>query len=287
MAESETVCGKLYLVGTPLGNLEDITYRALRILGEVDLIAAEDTRHTLKLLNHFGIKRPLLSYHQHNERERADGIIARIRSGLDVALVSDAGMPGISDPGQWLVAEALRQGIAVVPVPGPAALITALAASGLDSSAFWFGGFLPRRPTEQLQQIERVKLFPGTLIWYEAPHRLEQTLKNIGSVLGDRPVVLARELTKVHEEFIRGTVSGVLEQLNHHEVRGEFTILVAGCSEPELDRQDSTKPDLETLFNALDNKNGSLRENLKAIAQQTGKSTREIYQLYLEQKGQK
>ncbi|TCL74090.1 16S rRNA (cytidine1402-2'-O)-methyltransferase [Hydrogenispora ethanolica] len=287
MTEEQTQAqtGTLYLVGTPLGNLEDITQRALRTLREVDLIAAEDTRHTLKLLNYFEIKRPLLSYHQHNERERADGIISRLRTGANVALVSDAGMPGISDPGQWLVAEAVRQGIRVVPVPGPSAVVTALAASGLDSSSFRFGGFLPRRKTEQLQQLERLKEFPGTLIWYEAPHRLVQTLKNIQAALGDRSIVLARELTKVHEQFIRGSISEVLAELERNGVKGEFTILVEGCLAPEIIRQDSTNPDLEEILNNLDNRNGSLRENLKAIARQTGRGTREIYQLYLQKKG--
>ncbi len=279
--------GQLYLVGTPLGNLEDITLRALRILQEVDLIAAEDTRHTLKLLNHFGIKKPLTSIHQHNERERSEGLIERIQNGTSVALVSDAGMPGISDPGCWLVQEALKQGIAVVPIPGPSAVVTALAASGLDTGSFWFAGFLPRRKREQAQVLTAMKKFPGTLVFYEAPHRVKATLQNIRQVFGDRQVVLARELTKLHEEFIRGRCDEIIQHLEQKGAKGEFTVLVEGCLEGEPIRHDSTNPDLEKILSEINKGNGSLRKNLKMIADQTGKTTREIYQIYLETKAKK
>ncbi len=279
--------GQLYLVGTPLGNLEDITMRALRILQEVDLIAAEDTRHTLKLLNHFGIKKPLTSIHQHNERERSEGIIERIQNGTNVALVSDAGMPGISDPGSWLVQEALKQGVTVVPIPGPSAVVTALAASGLDTSSFWFAGFLPRRKKEQVQALAAMKEFQGTLVFYEAPHRVKVTLQNVQQVLGERQVVLARELTKVHEEFVRGRCEEIMQHLEQKGVKGEFTVLVEGCRETEKPRHDSTNPDLERFLSEINEGNGSLRNNLKTIADKTGKTTREIYQIYLESKAKK
>jgi 16S rRNA (cytidine1402-2'-O)-methyltransferase len=284
MVESER--GILYLVGTPLGNLEDITQRALRILNEVDLIAAEDTRHTLKLLNHFQIRKNLISYHQHNEREKASQIIERILSGAKVALVSDAGMPGISDPGRFLVAAAIEQAITVVPIPGVTAVITALAASGLETASFWFAGFLPRKNSEQLAKLAEMRDFQGTLVFYEAPHRLLTTLQNIREILGDRFAVLARELTKFHEEFIRGYLSEVIQDLSTREVRGEFTLVVEGANLTAKNNQNSTKFDIKDLF-AQNNNQTSLRRQLKEIAQLTGKSTKDVYQLYLEHRKKK
>ena len=277
----ELKTGKLYLVATPLGNLEDITQRALRILNEVDLIAAEDTRHTLKLLNYFQIKKSLLSYYQHNERERADQIIDKILAGTNVALVSDAGMPGISDPGSILVKTAIKQGITVIPIPGASAVITALAASGLDTKSFWFVGFLPRKKNEQSAKLFEMQDFQGTLVFYEAPYRILATLKNIQEVLGDRRVVVARELTKLHEEFIRGFLSKIIKELSERDLKGEFTLVVEGSEPSVKNNQDSTNFDIDELF--LKKKtNLSLRQELKEIAHQTGKSVKEVYQLYLE-----
>ncbi len=281
-----TSFGTLYLVATPIGNLEDISRRALRILNEVDLIAAEDTRHTLKLLNHFEIRKPLVSYHQHNERERSQEIIGRIETGTSVALVSDAGMPGISDPGGQLVADAIQRGIQVVPIPGPSAIITALAASGLDTGSFLFEGFLPRQNKEQLKRLGELKAFRGTLGFYEAPHRLTHTLKNIATVFGERRVVLARELTKLHEEFIRGMISDVIQKITEQETRGEFTILVEGEREPDVFRQDSTNYDFNHLFDTMEASDRSLKEKLKEIAKATGRSAREVYGMYLDYRGE-
>lgn len=274
--------GILYLVATPLGNLEDITFRALRVLGEVDFIAAEDTRHTLKLLNHFQIKKKMLSYYQHNERERIDLIIQKILEGEKVALVSDAGMPGISDPGNLLVTEAVKQGITVVPVPGASAVITALAASGLDTGSFRFEGFLPRKQTEQMEKLKEIVSFNGTLVFYEAPHRLRETLKNILEVMGDREVVLGREITKLHEEFIRGNLIQIVEKVNVEKPRGEYTIILEGSEKNGKKHQNPLNTDPVELLSGLAKNGGSLREDLKTIAQKTGRSTREIYRLYLE-----
>lgn len=278
--------GKLYLVATPLGNLEDITYRALRVLTEVDLIAAEDTRHTLKLLNHFGIKQKLISHFLHNERERSGEIIDKLLAGSNIALVSDAGMPGISDPGYLLVAEAVKKGITVVPIPGASAVVTALAASGLPTDSFWFEGFLPRKAKERTAILTELAEVKGTIIIYEAPHRLKVTIKHIYEVLGDREAVLARELTKVHEEFIRGRLSEIITWIEKSSIKGEFTILIAGAKNVK-NRQNSTKQN-NSINGMKDNNNGlSLRRKLKKIAQETGKSTKEVYHLYLSEKGKK
>lgn len=281
-----TDTGKLYLVATPLGNLEDITHRALKVLAEVDLIAAEDTRRTLKLLNHFGIKQRMLSCYQHNERERTGEIIAKLRSGLNIALVSDAGMPGISDPGYYLVAEAVKQGITVVPIPGASAVITALAASGLPTNVFWFQGFLPRKAKEQAGILADLAKVNGTLVFYEAPHRLVATLKNIYQVLGDREAVIARELTKIHEEFIRGRLSEIISRFKINTLKGEFTILIAGSIEGE-NRQNSTNQN-NSKNGTVDNEAElSLRQKLRKIAEETGKTTKEVYQIYLSDKEKK
>jgi len=281
-----TETGKLYLVATPLGNLEDITYRALKVLAEVDLIAAEDTRHTLKLLNHFGIKQRMTSYYQHNERERSGEIIDKLRYGLNVALVSDAGTPGISDPGCYLVAEAIKQGITVIPIPGASAVVTALAASGLPTNVFWFQGFLPRKVKEQAGILTDLAKVKGTLVFYESPHRLEATLKNIYEVLGDREAVLARELTKIHEEFIRGSLSEIISRVEKDTLKGEFTVLVGGAT-AEKNRQNSTNQ--TNCNNVTDGNEGelSLRQKLRKIAEETGKNTKEVYQIYLSEKGKK
>lgn len=275
--------GTLYLVATPIGNLEDITFRAIRILKEVDLIAAEDTRHTLKLLNHFEIKQKLISYHQHNERERAPEIIRLLTAGLNVAVVSDAGMPGISDPGSWLVAEAIKLGISVVPVPGASAVVTALAASGLASKGFYFKGFLPRKSNDQMEVLKQLASIPDTLIFYEAPHRLAKTLANIYKVFGNRPAVLARELTKVHEEFVRADLNSLIKMVEQFGGKGEYTILVTGSSNHQLNLQNSTNELLTELADGLSVMNGTLKEKLKKIAKKTGRSTKEIYRLYLQQ----
>ncbi|MDI7261372.1 MAG: 16S rRNA (cytidine(1402)-2'-O)-methyltransferase [Thermodesulfobacteriota bacterium] len=220
--------GALYIVSTPIGNLEDITLRALRILKEVDLIAAEDTRHTLLLLRHFGIHTPLTSYFEGNEMKKREFILSRLNRGDRIALVSDAGTPGISDPGYRLIRLAIENEITVIPIPGPSAVITALSVSGLPTDAFLFKGFLPNKSKKRrdiLKQLEEVK---ETLIFYESPHRLSETLKDIFEVLGDREIVLTRELTKIYEEVLRGKVSEIRNQIGEKKRKGEITLVVSG-----------------------------------------------------------
>jgi 16S rRNA (cytidine1402-2'-O)-methyltransferase len=220
--------GILYVVSTPIGNLEDITLRALRILKEVNLIAAEDTRHTLLLLRHFGIQAPLTSYFEGNELKKREFILSRLNQGDRIALVSDAGTPGISDPGYRLIRLAIEHEIPVIPIPGPSAVITALSVSGLPTDAFLFKGFLPNKSKKRrdvLKQLEEVK---ETLIFYEFPYRLTETLKDIFEVLGDREIALTRELTKIYEEVLRGKVSEIRNQIGEKKLKGEITLVVSG-----------------------------------------------------------
>lgn len=222
------MAGTLYVVATPIGNLEDMTYRAVRVLSEVDLVACEDTRHSHKLLNHYGIKTKTVSYHEHNERERAGELLASLKSGLDVAIVSDAGTPGISDPGFRVVRMTLEEGLRVVPVPGPTALISALVASGLPSDEFFFGGFLPARPGARRTRFADLAAIPFTLVFYEAPHRIGASLRDAREILGEREAVVARELTKLHEEILRGRLSELAAQFSQtaQEPRGEMVLVI-------------------------------------------------------------
>jgi 16S rRNA (cytidine1402-2'-O)-methyltransferase len=220
--------GSLYIVSTPIGNREDITLRALHILKEVDLIAAEDTRHTILLLRHFGIQTPLTSYFEGNELKKKEFILSKLKQGHRVALVSDAGTPGISDPGFRLIQTAIENQIPIIPIPGPSAVITALSVSGLPTDAFLFKGFLPHKSKKKkdfLQQLEGIR---ETLIFYESPHRLSETLNNIFDILGDREMVLTRELTKVYEEVIRGKVSEIQTQIGERKLKGEITLVISG-----------------------------------------------------------
>lgn len=227
----KTGSGTLYLVGTPVGNLEDISARAARILGEVDLVAAEDTRHTRKLLAHVGVRTPLVSYHQHSGEGRAEVIFRRLGAGLDVALVTDAGMPGVSDPGTALVAEAVTRGIPVVPVPGPAAFVLALAASGLPTASFIFDGFPPRKSGPRRRRLAALGEAGVTIVIYESPYRVIATLQDVAAALDDPAVAVGRELTKLHEEFLRGPASEVAAELRARQARdgrllGEFTVVI-------------------------------------------------------------
>lgn len=237
--------GTLYLVPTPIGNLQDMTPRAIAVLADVDLIAAEDTRHTQQLLNHFDITTKQTSFHEHNWQAKIPGIIADLQQGKNIAQVSDAGMPSISDPGKELVAAAIAQGIAVVPIPGATAGVTALIASGLVPQPFYFYGFLQRKNSDQLAELERLAMLRDTTIFYEAPHRLKQTLENIQKVMGaDRQVVLARELTKKYEEFLRGTVAELVAWAKTHEIRGEFVVMIAGFTGEETAATDNDEAEL-------------------------------------------
>lgn len=237
--------GTLYLVPTPIGNLQDMTPRAIAVLADVDLIAAEDTRHTQQLLNHFDITTKQTSFHEHNWQAKIPGIIADLQQGKNIAQVSDAGMPSISDPGKELVAAAIAQGIAVVPIPGATAGVTALIASGLVPQPFYFYGFLQRKNSDQLAELERLATLRDTTIFYEAPHRLKQTLENIQKVMGDdRQVVLARELTKKYEEFLRGTVAELVAWAKTHEIHGEFVVMIGGFTGEEIAATDNDEAEL-------------------------------------------
>jgi 16S rRNA (cytidine1402-2'-O)-methyltransferase len=220
--------GTLYLVATPIGNLEDITLRALRTLKECDIVAAEDTRHTGRLLKHFGIAKPLVSCFQFNEAKRSEEILERLRRGEKIALVTDAGSPGVSDPGERVVNTVLTAGLRVESVPGPCALVAALTASGLAADEFHFAGFLPYKSGQRRNQLERLKSFSGTLILYESPYRIEKLLTELSNVMPERPVVLARELTKKFEEFLRGQPGELLQQVKQRSLKGEFVVLVGG-----------------------------------------------------------
>jgi 16S rRNA (cytidine1402-2'-O)-methyltransferase len=268
--------GALHIVATPIGNLEDLTWRALRILREADLIACEDTRHTRKLLDHYGIETPTISYHQHNESERAEELVEKLARGTTIALVSDAGMPGISDPGYRVIKLAIERGIQVIPVPGPSALTSALVGSGLPTDAFEFCGFLPAKPGQRRTALEALRNARHTVVAYEAPHRIRETLQDVAAILGrERPVVIARELTKVHEEFIRGTAGEVLARFGEREPKGEITLLIGVGSSP------APAPAVKTLAARLEQ---IMREQkidekaaLKIVAKERGVSRSEAY----------
>src|SRR6267142_6548938 len=244
--------GCLYLVGTPIGNLEDITLRALRILKEVDQIACEDTRHTQQLLTHYDIRTPLVSYHEHNELTRAPELVLALEQGASIALVSDAGMPLVSDPGHRLVTLCLRHKILVVPIPGPSALLASLSASGLPNEEFLFVGFLPARSGERRRALERLRIEDRTLIVYEAPHRIAESVADAREILGDRPVFLTREFTKLHEEFLRGKLSEIAASLEERPARGEITLLIgapdAGEARSHADSTQSLAARVEELM---------------------------------------
>lgn len=273
--------GCLYVVATPIGHLEDITLRAVRTLKEVDLIAAEDTRHTRRLLTAHGIENQLISYHEHNERQRAAELIRRLEQGARIALVSDAGTPTVSDPGYRLVAAAADRQIPIVPIPGVSAAMAALSAAGLPTDIFTFAGFPPRKKTRRLAQLSQLAAVPHTLIFYQSPRRLLAFLKELIEVLGDRPAVLAREITKIHEEFIRGSLTRIIEQLQQRpEVKGECTLLVAGAPPAETDPRDLDA----AIVEALDRSGDSLSALAKELARRYGAPRKEIYARALELK---
>ncbi len=259
--------GILYVVATPIGNLEDITLRALRILREAAFVACEDTRHTRKLLDHYGISKPAISYHEHNEPARAAEIIERLESGDSVALVSDAGTPLISDPGYRVVAAAIAAGITVVPIPGPNAAVTALSASGLPTDAFRFCGFLPPKTSQRRKLLEQLKPEACTLIFYEAPHRIAESLEDIAAVMGNREIVIARELTKLHEEFLRGKPADL-----QPSAKGEITILIGKATEP-----DPSDTPLEDQVRELEKQGVPRMDAIKQVAKSRGLSKREVY----------
>jgi 16S rRNA (cytidine1402-2'-O)-methyltransferase len=265
--------GLLYLVATPIGNLEDITYRAVRALKEADLIACEDTRQTRKLLDHYGIDKPAISYHDHNEAGRSEELAARLRAGAVVALVSDAGTPLVSDPGYRLVKAAIESGVPVQPIPGPSAVLAALVASGLPTDAFHFGGFLPHKAGQRAKALEALATEEATLVFYEAPHRVLEALEAIEQTLGPRPVVVARELTKIHEEFLRGAAAEIRAQLALRDsVKGEITLLIGKAVAPPPDET----PVIEAVEALM--RGGTPRmDAIKQVARRRGLSKREVY----------
>jgi 16S rRNA (cytidine1402-2'-O)-methyltransferase len=265
--------GTLYIVSTPIGNLEDITLRALRILKEVDVIAAEDTRHSIKLLNHYGISKPLISYWGEKEKVRAEETLGMLNSGKSVALVSDAGTPGISDPGNILIKKALDEGIDVVPVPGPTAIITALSMSGLPSSGFVFVGFLPLKQSFRTRMLKDLSLESRTIVIYEAPHRIMDTMVEMEEIFGERNGMLVKELTKLFEETYRGTPGQILDQLENSKIAGEYVIVIEGRNEDDT----ISMEDALTEMRALMKKGIGRKEASKKIAGEYGLSRKELY----------
>ncbi len=276
------MAGKLYLVATPIGNLEDITIRALNILKDVDLIAAEDTRHTLGLLNHFEISKPLISYYKQTEKARSGILIDMLKEGKNIAIVSDAGTPGISDPGEEIVKVAIENNIEIIPIPGACALVNALIVSGLSTREFTFIGFLSAIKKEKKEKLEEIKYETRTVILYEAPHKLKGTLELILEVLGDRKIVLARELTKIHEEFIRDSVSSILNRID--EIKGEFVILIEGSSisEKDIEINNINNLSLEEHYDMYEKKGLNKKEIIKKIAKDRNVNKNEIYQYFID-----
>ena len=278
--QREAGTGCLYLVATPIGNLEDITLRAIRILKEADIIACEDTRQTQKLLRHYGIRKEMVSYHEHNELTRSPELAIELEQGAKIALVSDAGTPGISDPGHRLVTLCSRHHIPVVPIPGPSALVAALAASGLPTEEFLFIGFLPPRAGARRKALDALKAESRTLIFYEAPHRVVETLADATEILGPRPAVIAREVTKIHEEFLRGPLAELLESARKRAPRGEITLLI-GPGDPQA-QQVELSVSLKERVEQLEAEGGIDRKAaLKQAARERGLAKREAYKKLL------
>ena len=273
--------GTLYLVPTPIGNLDDMTFRAVKVLTGADLIAAEDTRHTQQLLNHFDIHTPEISYHEHNTEQRIPELIGKLKAGLTIAQCSDAGMPSISDPGKELVAAAVKEGIPVVPLPGANAGLTALIASGLVPQPFYFYGFLERKHQQQVQELEQLRNRSETMIFYEAPHRLKKTLKVMAEVFGDdRQAVLARELTKRYEEFSRGSLAELTAFYDEHQPRGEYVVLIAGNPHPdEYVQNDEAGTPIEQIDQKI-SEGLSTNAAIKLVAKKNKLNRQELYKQY-------
>ncbi|SUP40135.1 16S rRNA (cytidine(1402)-2'-O)-methyltransferase [Veillonella criceti] len=272
--------GTLYLVPTPIGNLEDMTYRAVRVLEEVHTIAAEDTRHSGLLLKHFDIKKPLISYHEHNKAAKEEPLMELLLQGHDVALISDAGMPAISDPGAELVQAAIEAAVDVVPLPGPNAALTALIASGLDTREFTFLGFLPKKSSHRQAVLERVATYEGTLLFYEAPHRLQASLQELYKYLGNRPIVVGRELTKKFETFVRTDLAALQQADNWLTIKGEFVLVVGGAVHGKVSEQEENPiaaSDYVSAVTMLMEEGMAKKEAIREIAKRTGVSRRDVY----------
>ena len=270
--------GKLYIVATPIGNLGDITLRAIEILKKVDIIAAEDTRHTLKLLNHLGISKPLISNHRHNEEMKTEQLVEKILEGQDMAVVSDAGTPGICDPGEVLIKKCIEQEIDVIPIPGACAFINALIASGIDTKEFTFLGFLPLNKKLRKEKLHKVEKSKETVILYEAPHKIMSTLKDLEQILKDRQIVLARELTKLHEEFIRGNAREIIEKAEN--LKGEIVLIIEANKKVDINTSFDTMS-LEEHYKLYEKQGLEKKEIIKRIAKDRNLSRNEIYQKFL------
>lgn len=266
--------GTLYLVATPIGNLADMSFRAIEVLKSVDLIACEDTRHSIKLLNHYGISKSLLSYHEHNEKLRAVELLRELLDGRSVALISDAGTPGINDPGEFLVREAIENTIEVISIPGAVAFVNAAVVSGLPANSIFFGGFLPSKKGDRQRRLDEIKQVPATLVFYESPHRLVRSLADCLAVLGDRRAAVARELTKLHEEVVRGKLTELTEYFSRASPRGEFVLIIdrAGDEEPP-----AALDDLRERVRDLENSGLDAKAALKTAAKEFGISRSEAY----------
>lgn len=274
--------GKLYIVATPIGNLEDITLRALRILKDVDIIAAEDTRQTLKLLNHFEISKPLMSYHRHNEEIKSSILIEKLKKGNNIALVSDAGTPGICDPGEEIIKKSIEEQIEVIPIPGPCAMVNALIASGVDTKEFCFLGFLPLNKKLRKEKIEEIKNAEKTIIIYEAPHKMKNTLGDLKDILKDRKVVLARELTKVHEEFIRKDIEELLAIVDN--LKGEMILIIEGIKKKNNVENKLNNLTLEEHYKYYENQGIDKKEIIKKIAKDRNVNKNDIYMKFVKDK---
>lgn len=277
--------GKVYLVPTPIGNLKDITLRALEVLKNVDIIAAEDTRQTLKLLNHFDIKKPLISYHQHNEQGKSEDILEIIESGKEIAIVTDAGTPGISDPGAVIVQKCIEKGYPFEVLPGATAITTALVYSGLDTTKFLFRGFISRENKERKKLFDEVRNAKETLIFYESPHRLLNTLSVLQNELGNRRISVCRELTKLHEDIVRGTIEEVINIFKEKGVKGEFVLVVEGKTQSEIDKENKEKWEnlsVEEHLIAIINEGISKKEAIKRVAKERGMQKNEVYKIATE-----
>ena len=271
--------GTLYIVATPIGNLEDITLRAIRILNEVDLIAAEDTRHTLKLLNHLEISKPLISYHRHNEEVKSDVLIEKLQEGNNIALVSDAGTPGICDPGEEIIKKCIELEINIVPIPGACAMINSLICSGIDTKEFTFLGFLTLNKKLRKNKLEEIEKSNKTIIIYEAPHKLETTLKDLKQILNkDRRIVLAREITKIHEEFIRGNIDDLIQITK--DIKGEIVLIIEGNSEIS-EENELNKLSMEEHYKFYENQGFSKKDIIKKIAKDRNLNKNDVYQKFI------
>ena len=270
--------GTLYIVATPIGNLDDITIRAIKVLKDVDLIAAEDTRHTLKLLNHLEISKPMISYHRHNEETKSDVLIEKLQEGQNIALVSDAGTPGICDPGEVVIKKCMEEEINVIPIPGACALINALIASGISTKEFTFLGFLPLNKKLRKEKLDEIEKSNKTIILYEAPHKLNSTLKDLKEILEDRQIVLARELTKIHEEFIRENIDSMIEKAEN--LKGEMILIIEGNKKIKVE-YNYKDLSLEEHYKLYEEQGYEKKEIIKKIAKDRGLSKNEVYQKFI------